>query len=179
MGRAAQNNWYVIQTKPMAEERTCANFKSMHDPRFLSEDVEAFCPKVKCMARGREGADAVRSKPLFPSYIFVKWDLKDAERHQLVKYTRGVNRVLGDGERPVAISSEIIDLIRERVNGEGIIEQKLFSVGDSVKVRRGILKDLVGILERPVSDSGRVDVLLRIFNREMRAKLKCSEIEKV
>ncbi len=179
MGVTPKNNWYVIQTKPLAEERTCANFKAMHDTRFSAAGVETFSPRIKCMARGRAGGDVTRSKPLFPSYIFVKWDLKDADKQHLVKYTRGVNRILGDGERPVPISDAVIDVIRGRVNGDGIIEQELFGVGDRVKVRRGILKDLEGILERPVSDSGRVDVLLRIFNREMRAKLKCSEIEKV
>jgi hypothetical protein len=59
----------------------------------------------------------------------------------------------------------MIEIIRSRVDGEGVIEQRItMKQGDEVKVRAGVFKDLVGILERPVSAAGRVRVLLQIMN---------------
>jgi len=139
-------------------------------------EFEAFCPKIKCASGGRKGEGGERFKPLFPSYIFIRGDLRDPASHHLVKYTRGVNKVLGDGCSPVPIADEIIELIRGRVNEGGLIEQKTFKQGDLIKVKKGYLRDLIGILERPVSDSGRVAVLLQMFNRQMRVHLNCSDI---
>ena len=106
----------------------------------------------------------------------MNWDLSDPANHHTVKYTRGVNKVLGDGVRPVPIANKVIETIKTRMNAGGIIEQKTFKVGDQIKIRRGHLRDLIGILERPVSDSGRVAVLLNLFNRQMRVQMKCADI---
>lgn len=159
-------SWYVVQTKPMSEDRVCTQFKT----------VETFCPKLKCVSLMRKNSETVKYKPLFPSYVFLRWDLSDPSNHQMVKYTRGVNKILGDGPKPVAISDEIVEMIKGRTNSGGIIEQNTFKVGDPVKVKRGHLKDLQGILDRPVSDSGRVAVLLNLFNRQMRVQFHCADI---
>lgn len=177
--------WYVLQTKPLNEDRVCQQFKhvSLQAVPSLSRggvaiphvEVETFCPKIKCISAKR-GEDVVKYKPLFPSYLFLRWNMDDAANYHMVKYTRGVNKILGDGERAIPISNEVIELIKNRANESGIIEQKMFRVGDNIKVRRGYLRDLLGILERPVSDSGRVAVLLNLFNRQMRVHLSCADI---
>ena len=195
------NNWYVIQTKPMAEDRVCQQFSKALRPRSesiprellktalnlfepglnLTTDVpfETFCPKIKCISGGKlSGAEGARHKPLFPSYVFLRCDLQDPAKHHMVKYTRGVNKVLGEKGRAVPISDEVVELIKSKANEGGIIEQKTFKVGDQIKVRRGHLRDLIGILERPVSDNGRVAVLLQLFNRQMRVHLECADIAK-
>lgn len=161
----------MVQTKPMAEDKVCQQF-------VRSNEVEPFCPKIRSLTHGRLGANLERYKPLFPSYIFLKGDLADPTNHHMVRYTRGVNKVLGDGERPVPIGDEVVEIIRARTNAGGLIEQSTYKVGDHIKVRRGYLKDLIGILERPVSDSGRVAVLLNLFNRQMRVALSCADIVK-
>lgn len=179
--------WYVLHTKPMSEDKVCKQFElATNGERRLpakalvagTANPELFCPKIRSMSTLRGGSDAFQYKPLFPSYVFLRWDLSDPVKHRLVKYTRGVNKVLGDGENPVPISDKIVEIIKERTNSGGIIEQQTYKVGDQIKVRRGLLRDLIGILERPVSDNGRVAVLLRLFNREARAHLRCADIAK-
>ncbi len=182
MSKETKHSWYVIQTKPMEEDRVCRQFSRgvIINPTMPNEgivaDVEAFCPKIKCMSAGKKSADGVKYRPLFPSYIFLRWDLNDPANHHTVKYTRGVNKVLGEGAKAVSVPDEIIEIIKERTNEVGIIEQQTFKVGEPVKVKRGHLKELIGILERPVSDSGRVAVLLNLFNRQMRVHLSCADI---
>jgi transcription antitermination factor NusG len=66
------------------------------------------------------------------------------------------------------------------VSCEDVIEQQMvFKKGDQVRIRGGWLDDLVGILEKPVSPSGRVKVLLNIVNKCVRAELSSAEIERV
>jgi transcriptional antiterminator NusG len=175
-------SWYVIQTKPLNEDRVCQQFKNLARKGADSAEVdsawavEAFCPKIKCMSVSK--GDKVKLKPLFPSYVFIHWDLANPANHHLVKYTRGVNKVLGEGGKVVPIGEDVIQTIKKRTMDGEIIEQKVFKVGDPIKVRRGHLKDLIGILDRPVSDSGRVSVLLNLFNRNLRVQMTCADISR-
>ena len=179
--------WYVIQTKPQSEDRVAMQFKMLRDRNvavfeeagdFSSDELaglEVFLPKMRSISHA--GADRIEKlKPLFPNYIFLKWNLSEPKNHRLVRFTRGVNRVLGNVTDAVPIDEEVIETIRERTNSRGVIEQQMFKKGDAVKVKRGYLKDLVGILDRPVSDAGRVNVLLQIFNRQLNVQLNCSDI---
>lgn len=164
-------NWYVIQTKPHREEQVCSQLKN----RF-----EIFLPTIRYFRGKAKEAPILSEKPLFPSYIFAQANLQDLYTHRLVKFTRGVNKILGSETQPVPVPSEIIDLIKEKMSGRHFLEESLrLRQGDQVRVRKGILKDLIGIIERPVSAVGRIQVLLRLMHHQMKAFLYCSEVEKV
>lgn len=161
-------SWYVLQTKPLAEDNVRQHLSNA--------EFEAFLPKIRQMVRGFRKS---RVKPLFPSYLFVHIDLADANIHRMIKYTRGVRKILGDGAMPVPVPDRMIEIIRERVDGDGVIEQRItMKQGDEVKIRSGVFKDLIGILERPVSPAGRVRVLLRIMKHQVKCDLSAAEIEK-
>lgn len=153
------SNWYVIQTKPQRE-----NDVSKH---LSMAKIEVLNAKIRSYARG--------VRPLFPNYIFVNHDLLDSNNYRMIKYTRGVNKILGTYESPVPISEGIIDVIKERLKGD-VVENKILSVGARVKIRKGLLRDLVGVIEKPVSAEGRISVLLNIYEREMKAMLHCKDV---
>jgi transcriptional antiterminator RfaH len=163
--------WYVIQTKPTAE-----NTVQQH---LRNADFETFLPKIRTMVRG-SGKLASRIRPLFPAYLFVHIDLTDANLHHMVKYTRGVRKILGDGSVPVPVPKEMIDIIKERTDGQDVIEQRItMNKGDEVRIRSGAFKDLIGILEKPVSAAGRVRVLLKILSCRIKCELSAGEVEKL
>ncbi len=164
-------NWYVIQTKPLSEDNVEQHLKNA--------GLETFLPKIRQMVRSKKRG-ASRVKSLFPSYVFAHLDLKDPELHRMVRYTRGVRKILGDGVTPVSVPNEMIEIIRERVGGEGVIEQGLvMKKGDTVKIRGGVFKDLVGILEKPVSSAGRVKVLLQILHHQVKCEISAGDVEKI
>lgn len=164
-------NWYVIQTKPTAEDNVEKHFKNAK--------IETFLPKIRLAVRGRLRSSS-RIKSLFPSYLFANVDLVDPSLHHMIRYTRGVRRILGDGLRPVAVPDEMIEIIREKIGDEGVIEQRLvMKKGDPVRVRSGLFKDLIGILDKPVSAAGRVRVLLSIMNHQIRCEMYAADIERV
>ena len=171
VGEKTCGRWYVIQTKPTAEEAVCQHLKNAN--------FETFLPKIQVMVRG-SGKSVLRTRVLFPSYVFAHIDLNDANLYHMIKYTRGVRKILGDGGIPVPIPDEMIEVIKERVDDNGVIEQGLvMKKGDEVRVRSGVFKDLIGILEKPVSASGRVKVLLKAMRYAVRCELSAAEVEKV
>ena len=168
-------NWYVVQTKPLREETTS---------KLLSQGgFEVFFPKIKIFSRtvrkSETGPLAERIKPLFPSYLFVYSNLHNFDELRTLRYTRGVNKIIGDNGRPISLREEVIETIRQRVGKEGYIEQGAFlKPGDKVIVQKGVLRDLIGIMEKPIDEKGRIEVLFKIVHHQMRAKVYCGDVEK-
>ena len=162
--------WYVIQTKPKKEE----NAKS-----YLSmKGVEIFNPLMENFVI-RNGKINKEFKPLFPGYIFGKFDLE--QDFSLVRWGRGVKKILGSrGSYPSPISEAVVEIIKERTDQHGIVRRSHhFVPRDLVRVKSGLLKDLLGIFERWVSDSERVRILLNLIGYQPQVELHYSMIEKV
>ena len=162
-------NWYVIQTKPKKEEEATS---------YLStKGVEIFSPLMETFTT-RNAKVTKELKPLFPSYIFGKFDLE--QNYPLVRWARGVKCLLGFGGYPTSISKEVVEIIRERTDARGIVRVKGdYRPNDVVMVKTGPLKDLLGIFERWVSDGDRVRILLNLIGYQPSIELHCSMIEKV
>jgi transcription elongation factor/antiterminator RfaH len=163
------NLWYVIQTKPKKEEEAVS---------YLStRGVEIFNPLMETFAL-RNGKMNKELKPLFSGYIFGKFDLE--KNYPLVRWGRGVKKVLGFGGYPTSISEEIVEIIKERTDTEGIVRVKQnFRANDVIRIKTGPLKDLLAIFERWVSDSERVRILLNLIGYQPAVEIHYSMIEKV
>jgi transcription antitermination factor NusG len=163
------NLWYVIQTKPKKEEEAVS---------YLStRGVEIFNPLMETFAL-RNGKMNKELKPLFSGYIFGKFDLE--KNYPLVRWGRGVKKVLGFGGYPTSISEEIVEIIKERTDTEGIVRVKQnFRANDVIRIKTGPLKDLLAIFERWVSDSERVRILLNLIGYQPAVEMHYSMIEKV
>ena len=163
------NLWYVIQTKPKKEEEA----KS-----YLStKGVEIFNPLLETFLL-RNGRMNKELKPLFPGYIFGKFDLD--QNYPLVRWAKGVKKVLGFGEYPTPIPEEVVEIIKERTDTHGIVRLKChFQTNDLIRIKTGPLKDLLGIFERWVSDGERVRILLNMVGYQPVVEMHYSMIEKV
>lgn len=162
-------HWYIIQTKPHKENNVSL---LLAKPPFA-----IFHPRIAYFVNGGKPA---RPASLFPRYLFVQTDFSEPANFHLIRYTRGVNKILCADGQPVPISEDIIRVIRERTGPQGVLlRQALFRPGDRVRVKRGLLKDLIGILERPVPGEARVQVLLSLINYKIKAKLSWTDIERI
>jgi transcriptional antiterminator RfaH len=162
------NLWYVIQTKPNREEQ-------VHS--FLSlKGVEMFAPRMETFAFGY-GRKCKEPKPLFPTYLFGKFDVE--QDYPLVRWARGVKGILRFGGYPTPVSEVVVELIRQRIDGNGIVKRTFsFVPNETIKIKSGPLKDLLGIFERWVSDRERVRILLNVIGYQPTVELHYSMIGK-
>lgn len=153
--------WYVLQTKPQREQAVVGQLRLA--------GYETFFPVLRT---------CLTSKALFPSYVFVQLESGNSGDYRLVQFTRGVNRVLGTkDDGPIAVPEKVISFLRQRADSKGIIVQELFSrAGEAVRAQRGLLKDLVGILEKPIDAAGRLHVLFKMFNQSVRAVMSVRDV---
>lgn len=163
------NLWYVIQTKPNREEQ-------VHS--FLSlKGIEMFSPRMETFVFGN-GRGCKELKPLFPTYLFGKFDVE--QNYPLVRWARGVKKILSFTGYPTPISEAVVELIKRRTDTNGIVRKSLsLFPNDPVRINVGPLKDLVGMFERWVSDRERVRILLNVIGYQPTVELHFSMIEKV
>jgi transcriptional antiterminator RfaH len=162
-------NWFVIQTKPKKETEA--------ESYLSTKGVEMFSPLIETFSL-RNGRMNKELKPLFPGYLFGKFDLD--QNYPLVRWARGVKKILGFGEYPTPISEEVVEIIKERTDTQGIVRiRHHFEPNDLIRIKTGPLKDLLGIFERWVSDSDRARILLNLIGYQPAVEIHYSMIEKV
>jgi len=162
-------NWYVIQTKPKKEEEA-KSYLSTKGIEIFNPLVETFLP--------RNGRLNKEFKPLFHNYIFGKFDID--QNYNLVRWARGVKKILGFGGNFTPVSEEVVELIKKRTDSDGIVRKSYhFEPNDLVRIKSGPLKDLLGIFDRWVSDSERVRVLMNLIGYQPAVEIHYSLIEKV
>ncbi len=85
------------------------------------------------------------------------------EQYRMVKYTRGVKRVVGNEDGPIPVPEEVIGGLRAREKDGLIVLEKYGQeprVGDEIEVMEGPLKGLRGVFEKEAGDKERVMILL-------------------
>ena len=161
--------WYVIQTKPGAEDRVKTN---LHN-----QEIESFLPLLEAY-QYCSGKMVQRIKPLFPNYLFAKLDLEG--HYYKVKWTRGVNKILGSGSGPVAISGQVIQAIKQRSGKDNLVKlEDELKDGDVIQVTSGPLKSLRGVFQRVMSSKGRVKILLSLIGVDIPVQISRWQIKKV
>lgn len=116
--------------------------------------------------------------PLFPSYIFARFDPKLSGR--LVRYANAVVTIVSFGGNPARVDDEIIQTIRAHAREDIItLEPVAFRVGDRVEIQTGALRGLQGVFEKEMSDKERVVILLDALAKGARVQVSRDQLEKV
>ncbi|NIO05658.1 MAG: hypothetical protein GTN74_13955, partial [Proteobacteria bacterium] len=150
------HHWYVVQTKPKNERRAL-----FHLGRA---GIETLNPLMETYASRNKGSKKT-VEPLFPGYVFARFDV--ADRYPIVRWARGVRKILGNRDGPVPVGPEIIDEIRKRIDDQGIARRPYdLKADDPVRIKAGPLMDLIGIFERWLPKEGRIRILLRLLGYE-------------
>jgi len=156
-------NWYVINTKPKKEFQVAKMFGQAgfeyYNPVYEQES---------------------RIKPFFPGYGFLLFDFPD--QYQLVRFTRGVKRVVGNRQGPIPVPEEVLQALKAReVNGLIELEKhgQQPAVGDEVEVAEGPLKGLRGIFKKETSDKERVLILLSYISYQGQLIIEKAKLKKI
>jgi transcriptional antiterminator RfaH len=97
-----------------------------------------------------------------------------------VKWTRGVNKILGSGVEPVPISEKVIQTIKDRMGENNLVKlDEGLEEGTIVQFTSGPFKDLMGVFDRRMSDGKRVRVLLSLIGVDVPVQVSRHQIKKV
>ena len=152
------NRWYVVNTVPHQEARADLNLKR--------QGYEVWLPATSRVRRHARRVETVRA-PLFPSYMFVKFDV-ERDPWSSINGTFGVRRLLCHGERPTPLPVEFVDALAASVDAEGLVAntEPALLPGQKLSILAGPFADCVATLVR-IDSRDRVAVLLEILGREV------------
>ena len=154
------SRWYVVHAQPQGEVRADVNLRR--------QGFETYVPRYLRTRRHARRADVV-ARPLFPRYLFVKFDL-DRDRWRAINSTFGVSHLVCVGDEPVAVPHGVVEEIRSREDGDGYVTIGLAAglrPGSEVRLIDGLFAESQGIIDRTDGDR-RVAVLLELLGREVR-----------
>lgn len=155
--------WYVLNVRPKKEGQV--------ERLFVEGGFAVYCPKF-----AREG----RVVPFFPGYAFVRFEFPG--QFQMVKYTRGVKRVVGHGDGPVPVPEELVAGLKARER-DGLIVFERYgeepAVGDEIEVVEGPLKGLKGIFRKEIGDRERVMILLNYVSYQGQLLIEKDKLKKI
>jgi transcription antitermination factor NusG len=129
--------WWALYTRHQHE-------KAVADA-LLAKGFEVFLPAYESVRLWKDRKKII-SLPLFPCYVFVRGGLN---RRLHVVTTPGVHSILSRGEQVATIPESEITAIQRSIAGSLRVEPHPFlNCGDQVRVVRGPLEGVTGILIR-------------------------------
>ncbi|MGO9770304.1 MAG: transcription termination/antitermination protein NusG [Roseiarcus sp.] len=153
------DRWYVAMTLPRKERMAAANLDN--------QDIRSFLP-LQDVARRHAHKFKTELVPVFARYIFVILDV-DRQRWRSVNGTLGVQSLITDGARPLAVAPGIVETFIQSSDLRGALIYKAdnLAIGDQVKLVAGPFAGSLGILQR-LDGIGRVQVLLELLGGAVR-----------
>lgn len=163
----SERNWYAVHTR--------ANFEQTVVDYLDAHAVETYYPVLQ---ESRRWAD--RQKliywPVFPGYVFVRI-ARTAEERLMVLKARGAVRILGIGGEIEPVPDLEIESIRRMLAGNVPCSRHAFlREGMRVRVRRGALEGLTGILVR-VKNHARIVVAVELLQQAVAADINANDVE--
>ena len=156
-------SWYVVQTQAHAENKAAAH--------LLRQNFGVYLPCYQKLRRHARRSEVVAA-PLFPGYLFVNVD-RGVQRWRAIQSTLGVSRLVCNGDEPAAVSSSIVEVLKQREDQQGFVllgQRARFLEGEKIRVADGAFADCFGLFEG-MRDDERVTVLLDLLGRKVRVTI--------
>lgn len=158
---AEKGVWYLVQCKPRQDERA-----EEHLTRQGYECSRPVCRRER-VVRGRR-QEFLES--LFPGYLFITLSASDSWAP--LRSTRGVNRVVGFGGRPLPVSDGLVLQLQRRAEVAFLSE---FKTGQNVRIIEGQFSELDAIFMAMDGDE-RVMLLINILSRQQSITLPLGSV---
>ena len=167
MSESTENFWFCLKSKPRQEAVAVRNLKAVGD-------IDIFFPRIRRTRRGHEKNKEV-VEPLFPGYIFVKFNPEDSQG--TVKSTRGVLHLVSKNGKAVDVDHKVIDELKA-LGPDGILSMldEELKVGAKIKVIRGIFAGSEGEVLKLATPQKRIAVLLTLLGAQQSVEMPMDDV---
>lgn len=161
--------WHLVQSKARNEARAAQQLDN--------QAFEVLLPMLQCQ-KLRRGRREVVSEPLFPGYLFVRFDPQFVSP-SLIQSTRGVARLVRYGSVLATVNDSLIEAIRQRCEqGSSEVASDLPAAGDRVRILDGPFRDLEALFIESSGDR-RAMILIELIGKTMSFEIDHGKLEVV
>ena len=148
--------WFILQFKSNSHHKAAKNLNQ--------QGFETFLPLHDTTSR-KLSRFINTSQPLFPGYMFVRFDREECEWHK-INNTYGVSRLITFNSGLKSIPTKFIDSLMKRYDllGKLLPMQKL-KKGDQVTILKGPFANFIATVEKYEADQ-RIWILMDLMGRK-------------
>jgi transcription antitermination factor NusG len=159
--------WYAIYTRSHFEKRVAADLTAKH--------IQNYLPVVEQVHQWKDRKKLIEV-PVFPSYVFARFRDSNKTRLEVLRVA-GAVRILGHGESIEPIPDWEIESIRRLLRANvRCFAHPFLREGAWVRVKRGALKDLEGLLVR-VKSKTRLVLSVSLLSQSVATEIDISDVE--
>lgn len=193
--RVAPGKWYVIHSYAGFEKRVKQNI----DNRKVSMAMEDYVFEVQVpmedVVEIKNGQRKLVNRVRIPGYVLVRMDLNE-DSWSVVRHTPGVTGFVGNSHNPTPLRfNEAFDMLKSLVQiveapvsktagGKGKTPSRVlpteidFEVGETITIKEGSFAGLPGSISEIKPESGKLTVLVSLFERETPVELSFDQVTK-
>jgi transcriptional antiterminator NusG len=169
-GDSQSLQWFPIRVKSRHEV--------VVEQQLYKKNIEVFSPMYTKKRQWKDRKKNVRF-PLFPGYVFVHIPSKKTDLFYAVLKTIGVVDFLRfDTSDPSPVpDKEINDIMQMVQSGQHLDVFPYLKEGMRVRVKRGQLKGVEGILEKKITGQHMIIVTIELLNRSIAVSIDAGDVE--
>ena len=194
--RAKPGKWYVIHSYAGFEKRVKQNIENRRVSMAMEDFVFQVEVPMEDVVEIKNGQRKLVNRVRIPGYVLVNMDLNE-DSWSVVRHTPGVTGFVGNSHNPTPLRfEEAFNMLKSLVQiveapsaktagGKGkstarVIPAEVdFEVGETITIKEGSFAGLPGSISEIKPESGKLTVLVSLFERETPVELSFEQVTKL
>ncbi|WP_395640454.1 transcription termination/antitermination protein NusG [Pseudolysinimonas sp.] len=197
--RGKPGKWYVIHSYAGFEKRVKQNIESRKVSMTMEDYVFEVQVPMEDVVEIKNGQRKLVTRVRIPGYVLVRMDLNE-DSWSVVRHTPGVTGFVGNSHNPTPLRFEeafnmlkslvqVVEApVKGAVGGKGtgkgatarVIPAEIdFEVGETITIKEGSFAGLPGTISEIKPESGKLTVLVSLFERETPVELSFDQVTKL
>ncbi|HWH25587.1 MAG TPA: transcription termination/antitermination protein NusG [Pseudolysinimonas sp.] len=195
--RGKFGKWYVIHSYAGFEKRVKQNIESRRTSMAMEDFVFEVQVPMEDVVEIKNGQRKLVNRVRIPGYVLVRMDLNE-DSWSVVRHTPGVTGFVGNSHNPTPLRfEEAFNMLKSLVQiveapakagatskggkaAARVIPAEIdFEVGETITIKEGSFAGLPGTISEIKPESGKLTVLVSLFERETPVELSFDQVTKL
>ncbi|PRY65989.1 transcription antitermination protein nusG [Glaciihabitans tibetensis] len=194
--RTKPGKWYVIHSYAGFEKRVKQNIENRRVSMAMEDYVFQVEVPMEDVVEIKNGQRKLVNRVRIPGYVLVLMDLNE-DSWSVVRHTPGVTGFVGNSHNPTPLRFEeafsmlksLVQIVEAPVSKTGggkgktpvrVIPAEVdFEVGETITIKEGSFAGLPGSISEIKPESGKLTVLVSLFERETPVELSFDQVTKL
>jgi transcription termination/antitermination protein NusG len=195
--RFLPGKWYVIHSYAGFERKVKANIEQRKSTLEVEEDIYQIEVPMEDVVEIKNGQRKMVTRVRIPGYVLVRMELNE-ESWSVIRHTPGVTGFVGNAHNPTPLRfEEAFGMLKSLVEIKDVAPAKGakggaaagatraipaevdFEVGETITIKEGSFAGLPGTISEIKPESGKLTVLVSLFERETPVELSFDQVTKL
>ncbi|WP_136709216.1 transcription termination/antitermination protein NusG [Agromyces sp. H66] len=195
--RFLPGKWYVIHSYAGFERRVKANIEQRRESMAMADYIFQVEVPMEDVVEIKNGQRKMVTRVRIPGYVLVRMELNE-ESWSVIRHTPGVTGFVGNAHNPTPLRfEEAFNMLKPLVDIKDVAPAKGakagaaagatraipaevdFEIGETITIKDGSFAGLPGTISEIKPESGKLTVLVSLFERETPVELSFDQVTKL